>query len=74
MHLHGHLEGLKVEFPDRPLADDGLIPLSGGLAVVGDAVLVSAVHAGSLQPQTIISGHLAGQQRILGEILGVPAI
>ena len=71
--LHGNLEVLEVDFPQGTLGNDGVVLVAVGFLVVGSVVLDGSSHAVALDALYISGSHLAGKERILGEILEVTA-
>ena len=69
--LHGDLEVLQVDLAEGALADAGVVLVAVRLLVVGGVVLDGSAHAVALDPPDIGRSHLAGEERILGEILEV---
>ena len=71
--LHADLEGLEVDFPQRPLGQAGVALPAVGLLVVAGEVLQGRGHAHALDAPDHGCSQLARQQRILGVILEVAA-
>ena len=69
--LHGDLEVLQVDLAESALADAGVVLITVGLLVVRSVVLDGGAHAVALDTADIGGRHLAGQERILGEIFEV---
>ena len=69
--LHGDLEILQVDLAEGALADAGVVLVAVGLLVVRRVVLDGSAHPVGLDASDVGRGHLAGEERILGEILEV---
>ena len=71
--LHSNLEALEIEFAEGARVDPGVIGHAVGFLAVAGEVLHGDAHAVGLDAAGVGGGHLAGQERILGEILEVTA-
>ena len=71
--LHGDLEVLQVDLAEGALADAGVVLVAVRLLVVGHVVLDGGAHPIGLDTAHVGGGHLAGEDRILGEVLEVTA-
>ena len=67
------LEGRHVQLAERSLGDVYLEGLAFRLRVVANVMLGAAADAARLQAEDVGSGHPAGEQRVLGELLEMPA-
>ena len=72
--LHGNLEVLEIDFPQGAATDEGVVLYPVGFLAVGCIVLDGSAGSVTLDAPHIGGGHLAGQQRIFGEILEVPSV
>ena len=71
--LHDDLEGLQVDLAYGALGGAGVAFLAVGLLVVQGQVLGGGGHAVGLHAADQRAGQVAGQQRVLGVVLEVPA-
>ena len=72
--LHGNLKVLEINLAEGTLGDDSVVLVAVGFLVVGSIVLDGSTHAIALDTLHISGGHLAGQERVFGEILEVTAV
>ena len=70
----GNLEILQIDLPQGPAAHLGVVFSPVGLLIIDRVVLDGCAHAVALDTPHIGRRHLAGEERILREILEVPAI
>ena len=70
----GNLEALKVDLPQSPLGHHVVELRPLGLLVIAAEMLDAARHSGAVKAPELGGGNLAGEERILGEVLEVPAI
>ena len=71
--LDGNLEVLEVDLAQGPLADAGVVLVAVGLLVVGSVVLDGGADVVFLDAADVGGSHLAGEERVFGEILEVSA-
>ena len=70
--FYGGLKRRKIDLAQRPLVHDGIGRHAAQLLRVCGKVLHTCAHAGALYAADHRRGELAGEQRVLGEILKVP--
>ena len=72
--LNRDLEALQVNFTQSPLGNHSLHAVTVGLLIIAGKMLDGSGHIVFVHAPKLRRRHLAGQQRILGEVLEVSAI
>ncbi len=70
---HGDLEACEIDLVQSPLVDHGVPDHPQGLLAVRGEVLGACCRSGRFDAADVRGGEPAGQERILGEVLEIPA-